>query len=143
MMFEYIASSDVSYLAVPCCLPVGTNCISCSINKKKTKYFATFVTEQLCLLFCCYYILYKLYSISVESISDVFTIEKLKEKQERSDRDNTSGSWGAGGVHGQGGLFHHQFTGILFAYLTHLDITGSTNSIICYRWFVRHFKIQC
>lgn len=58
----------------------------------------------------------------------MFTVQRLKEKQDSggfSTAFNTSSNSGS---------FLHQFTGILYAYLTSMDI-DSTNAI-CSRWSV-------
>lgn len=71
------------------------------------------------------------FSCSVQSISEVFSIEGVKERQEqgRDKASMTTSTWGSE-VSGGG----QSFTGILYAFLTRLELSGDTSTVVCYRW---------
>lgn len=65
----------------------------------------------------------------VESISEVYTIEELQERQ-RSGKGVSSVLWEVASPSPQS----QSFSGILFSYLTQLNIMGDSKSVVCYRW---------
>ena len=72
-------------------------------------------------------------SCAVQHISQVFTVKKLLEKQLSSSADQST-------CDGQ----PNSFTGILFAFLTCLDIDDSLDTAVCYRWYTKHlYKMSC
>lgn len=69
-------------------------------------------------------------SSSVSSISEVYSIEELKERQKLS--GTVSGvAWKEDATPTSQA---QSFTGILYAYLTHLNITGDSSTVVSYRW---------
>ncbi len=61
--------------------------------------------------------------LTVSSISQVYTVEELKNEMSTRVGDDSC------------------FTGILFAYLTTLNIDQGLGSVLCHRWYVGDVKI--
>jgi hypothetical protein len=66
----------------------------------------------------------------VANITEVFSIEDLKERQKASSKAACGSSvpWEASQPPAQ------SFNGILYPYLTQLNITSGSKSAVCYRW---------
>ena len=68
--------------------------------------------------------------VAIEDIYEVFSVEDIKQKQEEGMLTTSSASWG-----GSGSTQPQSFTGIVYAYLTTLNITSDdTSAVVCYRW---------
>ena len=81
---------------------------------------------------------YIMHVLVVDSISEVFGVEGLKEKQEQGGLSGGSlTSWGKEASFSSSMTQQpaaSAFTGILYAYLTHLNIAGDIKNLLCYRW---------